>query len=139
MATEQIVLDFLEDVLNQHNGDHAAKYLTEDATWHGGTVGDVSGRDSVAGLLAMVVTSIPDLRADVKDVIVQDDKVVVRLVVSGTQKGDLLGVAASNKPVRWDAVDVYRLEDGKIAEEWAAEDFTAFLRDTGAYKAPWIA
>ena len=139
MATEQIVLDFLEDVLNQHNGDHAAQYFTEDMAWHGGTVGTVSGRDSVAGLLTMVVTSIPDLRADVQDVIVQGDKVVVRLVVTGTHKGDLLGIPASGNAVRWDAVDVYRLQDGKIAEEWAAEDFTAFLRDTGAYKAPWIA
>jgi steroid delta-isomerase-like uncharacterized protein len=138
METEQIVLDFLEDVLNKHNGDHAAQYFTEDVAWHGGTVGTVQGRDSVAGLMAMVVTSIPDLRADVQDVIVQGNKVVVRLVVSGTHKGDLLGIPATGNDVRWDAVDVYRLEDGKIAEEWAAEDFTAFLNDTGAYKAPWI-
>ena len=139
MATEQVVLDFIEDVLNQHNGDHAAHYFTEDMKWHGGTVGTVAGRDSVAGLLTSVVAAIPDLRTDVQDIIVADNKVVVRLVVTGTHKGDLLGIPASGNALRWDAVDVYRLEDGKIAEEWASEDFTAFLRDTGAYRAPWIA
>jgi hypothetical protein len=53
-------------------------------TWHGGTLGTVAGRDNVAGLMTLVVTSIPDLHADVQDIFGQDDKVVVRLVVSGT-------------------------------------------------------
>jgi predicted ester cyclase len=40
--------------------------------------------------------------------------------------------------VRWDAVDIYRLRDGKISEEWAADDLTAILDAVGEYKAPWI-
>jgi steroid delta-isomerase-like uncharacterized protein len=138
MGQEKIVLDFLEDVLNGHNGGHAAQYFTEDMAWHGGTVGTVTGRDAVAGLMTAVVAAIPDLQADVQDMVIQDDKVVARLVVTGTHKGDILGVPASGQQVRWDAIDFYRLEDGKIAEEWAAEDFTAFLNDTGTFKAPWI-
>ena len=138
MGPEKIVLDFIADVLNGHNGDRAGGYFTEDMTWHGGTVGTVTGRDAVAGLMTMVVTAIPDLHAELQDIVVQGDKVVVRLVVNGTQKGDLVGISASGKPVRWDAIDVYRIKNGKIAEEWAAEDFTAFLNDTGTFKAPWI-
>jgi hypothetical protein len=34
--------------------------------------------------------------------------------------------------------DLYRLKDGKISQEWASEDPTAILSDTGTYKAPWI-
>ena len=68
----------------------------------------------------------------------QGNEVVVRLIVTGTQTGNLLGIPASGRPLRWDAVDVYRLKRGKISQEWAAEDLTAILYDTGAYKAPWI-
>ena len=106
--------------------------------WHGGTVGTVAGRDNVAGLMTTVVTSIPDLHAAEQDIFGQGDEVVVRLVVTGTQTGPLLGIPASGRQVRWDATDVYRLRNGKISEEWAAEDFTAILHDTGTYKAPWI-
>lgn len=137
-AGKQVVQAFMRDVLNGHHGDHAARYLTPDMQWHGGTVGTVAGSENVAGLMTAVVTSIPDLHAAVQDIFGHGDEVVVRLVVTGTQKGALLGIPASGRPVRWDAIDVYRLERGKIAEEWAAEDFTAFLNDTGAYKAPWI-
>src|SRR5258708_17988154 len=107
-------------------------------SWHGGTVGTVTGRDNVAGLMTLVVTSIPDLHASVQDIFGRGDEVVVRLVVTGTQSGALLGIPASGRQVRWDAIDLYHLRDGKISEEWAAEDFTAFLNDTGTYKAPWI-
>jgi len=137
-ANKAVVEAFMQDVLNRHRGDHAAKYLTADMQWHGGTVGTVAGRDNVGGLLTTVVTSLPDLHAAQQDIFGQGDKVVVRLVVTGTQTGPLLGIPASGRAVRWDAIDVYRLVGGKIAEEWAAEDFTAFLADTGTYKAPWI-
>ena len=137
-ANKRVVMAFMQDVLNGHRGDHAVRYLTPDMSWHGGTVGTVSGRDNVAGLMTTVVTSIPDLHVEVQDIFGQHDSVVVRLIVTGTQKGPLLGIPASGRPVRWDAIDVYHLQNGKISEEWAGEDFVAFLNDTGTYKAPWI-
>ncbi|HEY3606719.1 MAG TPA: ester cyclase [Pseudonocardiaceae bacterium] len=137
-ANEAVVVAFMRDVLNGHHGDHAATYFTADMQWHGGTVGTVAGRDNVAGLMTTVVTSLPDLHAAPQDIVAKGDEVVVRLVVTGTQTGPLLGIPASGRAVRWDATDLYRLANGKIAEEWAAEDFTAFLADTGTYKAPWI-
>ena len=69
---------------------------------------------------------------------VDGDKVVTRLIVSGTLTGNILGVGPTDKPVSWDAVDLYWVKDGLIAEEWAAEDFTSFLYTTDTYKPPWI-
>ncbi len=100
MGQEKIVLDFMQDVLNGHNGGHAAQYFTEDMAWHGGTVGTVAGRDAVARLMTAVVAAIPDLQADVQDMVIQDDKVVVRLVVTGTQRGDILGVPQRHRHVQ---------------------------------------
>jgi len=137
-ANKRLVLRFVQDVLNEHNGSHAASYLTEDMQFHAGTVGTITGRDNVAGLLSTVVTSIPDLHAAGQDVFGQGNEVVVRVVVSGTQKGPLLGIPATGRHVQWDAIDLYRIERGRISQEWAAEDFTALLNDTGTYKAPWI-
>jgi steroid delta-isomerase-like uncharacterized protein len=137
-ANKALIKRFLQDVLDEHHGGHAAGYLTQDIQFHAGTVGNVTGRDNVAGLLTAVVTAIPDLHASLQDIRADGNEVVVRLVVTGTQTGALLGVPASGRPVRWDAIDLYRIEHGKISQEWAAEDFTAFLNDTGTYKAPWI-
>lgn len=137
-ANKRLVMAFMQDVLDRHNGPHAARYFTAGMQWHGGTVGTVAGRDNVTGLMTTVVTSIPDLHASVQDIFGQGNEVVVRLVVTGTQKGPLLGIPASGRHVQWDAIDLYHIDHGRISEEWAGEDFTAFLNDTGTYKAPWI-
>jgi predicted ester cyclase len=137
-ANKKVVLAFLEDVLADHHGDHAASYFTPDAQFHAGTVGTITGNTNIGGVLNSVVTAVPDLHPALQDIFGQGNEVVVRLVVTGTQTGDLLGIPASGRPLRWDAVDVYQLKGGKISQEWAAEDLTAILNDTGTYKAPWI-
>jgi predicted ester cyclase len=137
-ANIRVVEAFLQDVLDGHHGDHAASYLTKDAQFHAGTVGNFTGRATVAGVLAGIVAAIPDLHANVQDIFGHGDEVVVRLVVSGTQEGPLLGIPATGRHLQWDAIDLYRLKGGKISQEWASEDLTAILNDTGTYKAPWI-
>jgi steroid delta-isomerase-like uncharacterized protein len=137
-ANEQVVEAFLQDVINEHHGDHAANYLNPDMQWSGGTVGTVTGRANVAGLFASVVAAFPDAHITINDIFGQRDQVVVRVVVSGTQEGPILGIPASGRHVQWDGVDVYRLSHGKISNIWAGDDWTAILNDTGTFKAPWI-
>jgi steroid delta-isomerase-like uncharacterized protein len=137
-GNERVVEAFLQDVINEHNGDHAINYLNPDMQWSGGTVGTVTGSTNVAGLFASVVAAFPDAHITINDIFAQGDQVVVRVVVSGTQEGAILGIPASGRFVQWDGVDVYRLSDGKISNIWAGDDWTAILNDTGTFKAPWI-
>jgi steroid delta-isomerase-like uncharacterized protein len=137
-GNERAVEAFLQDVVNEHNGDHAANYMNPNMQWYGGTVGTVTGRANVAGLFAGVVAAFPDAHITINDIFAQGDQVVVRVVVSGTQEGAILGIPASGRFVQWDGVDVYRLSDGKISNIWAGDDWTAILNDTGTFKAPWI-
>jgi steroid delta-isomerase-like uncharacterized protein len=135
---KRIVREFIETAFNKHQADRAADYMTSDIKWHGGTLGTVEGRENFAGLIGAIVAALPDLSNVEQDIIAERDIVSVRAVVEGTHKGDLLGIPASGRHVRWDAVDVYRVADGKIAEEWAADDFLAFVYGVGAYTPPWL-
>lgn len=138
-ANEQEVLAFLRDVINDHHGSHVANYLTADAEWHGGTVGTVKGSAAVSGLFAGVVASLPNSHIVVQDIFGQGNQVAVRVTVSGTQKGALIGIPASGRNIQWTGEDDYTLTDGKISSIWAGDDWTSILNDTGEYKAPWIA
>jgi len=141
-ATEEnkrIVRDFIEAAFNKHQPDKAGEYMTPDIKWHGGTLGTVEGRDNFVGLIGAIVSALPDLRNVELDIIADRDIVSVRAVVDGTHNGDLLGVPASGKHVKWDAIDNYRVVGGKIAEEWAADDLLAFVYGVGAYTPPWLA
>jgi predicted ester cyclase len=89
-------------------------------------------------LLRGFIGALPDLHAAEQDVVAEGDTVAVRFVVEATHEGNLLGIEPTGRRVRWDAVDVYRLKDGRIVEEWAADDALAILHQVGAYTPPWL-
>src|SRR6201994_2455068 len=134
----EIVRAYTARVFNAHAPERASEYVTPDVKWHGGTLGTVEGADNLVGLLRGFIGALPDLNAQEQDIVAQGDTVAVRFVVEATHKGDLLGIAPTGRRVRWDAVDVYRLRDGKISEEWAADDMTAILHQVEAYTPPWL-
>jgi predicted ester cyclase len=128
-----IAREFVARVFNDHQPELAMEYFTPQMTWHGGSLGTISGAENVTGLLRSFIGALPDLNAVEQDIVASDDLVVMWLAVSATHQGDLLGIPATGKPVRWEAVDIYRVEDdGKISEEWAADDMAAFASQLAA-------
>src|SRR5438132_61309 len=109
------VREFVASVFNGHEPDLARKYMTPEVVWHGNTVGTIAGVDTVVAVLGGFIGALPDIHAEEQDVIASDDLVAVRLVVSATQTGDLLGIPASGRAVRWDAVDIYRVTTERSA------------------------
>ena len=138
-ASKKVARDYIDQVFNQHNPGKAADFVTDDVVWHGGGLGDVAGPENLAGLLGTFIGALPDLHAAEQDIIAENDLVLVRLVVTATVRGSLLGVPADGKPVRWAADDVYRVTDGKISEEWAADDVATIMTQIGAFNPPWAA
>jgi predicted ester cyclase len=134
----EIARDYTRRVFNAHNPDLASEFVTPDVRWHGGTLGTVEGVANLVALLRGFIGALPDLHAEEQDIVANGDTVVLRFVVEATHKGELLGIAPTGRKVRWDAVDIYRLKDGKITEEWAADDLTAILHGVGAYTPPWL-
>jgi len=134
----EVARDYVRVVFNGHRPDRARDYCTDDVVWHGNSLGEVGGVDNLTGLLTAFLGALPDLVAEEQDLIASDDLVVVRLVVSATHKGDLLGIPATGRRVQWNAIDIYRVtDDGKISEEWAADDMAAFASQLGAISLPW--
>ncbi|HKG26954.1 MAG TPA: ester cyclase [Thermomicrobiales bacterium] len=71
----------------------------------------------------------PDLRAIVDDEIVEGDKVVQRLVVSGTYRDPLMGAPSTGRRVSWQQVEILRAgPDGRFTERWSYEDRPGLLR-----------
>jgi predicted ester cyclase len=129
---------FLAQVFNGHDAERARDFFTADVVWHGPSIGTVSGVDNIVPLLGAFIGPLSDINAEEQDVIASQDLVALRLVVTATQTGDLLGIPASGRDVRWDAVDIYRVnDDGKISEQWAFEDLAAIGSQLGAFSLPW--
>jgi steroid delta-isomerase-like uncharacterized protein len=137
-ANKKLVRNYTQTVFNEHRTDRASDFLAREVKWHGGTLGTAEGLNNVTALVRGFIAALPDLTASEQDIVAERDTVAVRFVVEATHKGDLLGIPATGRRVRWDAVDVYRVENGKIVEEWASDDMLAVLASVGAYTPPWL-
>jgi predicted ester cyclase len=80
---------------------------------------------------AMYFAAIPDLHATIDDLVSEGDKVVVRYTAEGTQQGQLPGILPSGKHFRISAICIYRLAEGKIAENWEQADMLGLMQQLG--------
>jgi predicted ester cyclase len=59
------------------------------------------------------------------------DTVVTRWTGSGTQTGELLGIAPTDKSVSVDGIWLHRIAGGKIVESWNVWDTLGMLQQLG--------
>ena len=64
------------------------------------------------------IATFPDIHITVEDIIAEGDKTAVRLTAQGTHTGDAMGIAPTNKPVKFTALILIRWKNGKIVEGW---------------------
>jgi predicted ester cyclase len=72
--------------------------------------------------------AVPDLRSDMTQMIVASDRVVVHLHFTGHFTGSLAGKQGKGQAIDFIATDIYRIADGRIAEDWHLEDNLTFLQ-----------
>jgi steroid delta-isomerase-like uncharacterized protein len=97
--------------------------------------GLAGGREGMKQFFVMMRTAFPDLRMAVDDLIAEGDKVVARTTMSGTHKGEFMGMDPSGKQFRVSAIDVIRFADGKAIEHWGLTDAAAMMEQLGAIPA----
>jgi steroid delta-isomerase-like uncharacterized protein len=70
----------------------------------------------------------PDIQAHVEDIFGAGDRVAVRLLFRGTHRDEFQGIPATGRPVEYSSIEIYRIADGLIAEEWICSDIASLMR-----------
>jgi steroid delta-isomerase-like uncharacterized protein len=92
------------------------------AIGHDPSIPGVPGYEAYRQSSMMFQVALPDQHVAVDDMIAETDKVVVRWTATGTHQGDLMGIPATEKQVKYTGITIYRIADGKVAETWWAYD-----------------
>ena len=72
------------------------------------------------------------MKVNLEEVLADDDKVVTRGVFTGTHKGEFMGVPASGASIEVKFMDVWRIRDGRVAENWVRLDQLGLMQQIGA-------
>jgi steroid delta-isomerase-like uncharacterized protein len=92
---------------------------------------DVTGAEAMKQVWATLVRAFPDLHVTVEELIAEDDKVVARNSVTGTQRGEYLGHPPTGRSVTYNEIFILRFAGGRIAETAGVVDVMAQLRQLG--------
>ncbi len=93
---------------------------------------DFKGRDGFVAQVGGFGKLIPDLKWDIKDVMVDGNRIIVRSEASGTPVGPFFGVAPSGKSFRIMTIDIHTIKDGKAITAHHVEDWAGALRQLTA-------
>jgi steroid delta-isomerase-like uncharacterized protein len=108
-------------------------YLAEDFVEHETGPGLEPTKAGTRQLFTMLRAGFPDLRFDAEDVLESGDKVVARARVTGTNKGDFMGIPASGKRIDIQVIDIVRFgADGLAHEHWGVMDMMSLMQQIGA-------
>jgi steroid delta-isomerase-like uncharacterized protein len=97
---------------------------------------ELHSADAFKQVLVAFRAAFRDLKGEFDEPIAEGDRVAVRWTLQGEHRGDLFGIPATNKTVRWSGISIYRLAGGKVVEERGEEDALGLLRQLGVIPMP---
>ncbi len=105
-----------------YNGGDERVYdecYTSDFVHHSKTIHDVArGAAGERESMQRFRVAIPDARFEIVDLTAEDDRVAARLRITGTPTGDFGDITADGRPIHIHGLALFRMRDGRIAEEW---------------------
>jgi steroid delta-isomerase-like uncharacterized protein len=101
----------------------------------GDTEADVRGPAQLKIFVRNLCDALPDIHISIEDIMAEDQKVMVRVVIEGTHLGSGLGVPPTGRRIRIAGIVLVRVSKGKIVEGWNSWDQLGLLRQIGALPA----
>lgn len=122
---------FYEEVFNKGNFALIDEMLAEGFVEHEVFPGLPEGKEGVKQFFTMFRNAFPDLHAKTEMMIAKDDKVVSYIIITGTHKGEFMGMAATDKKINVKGIDIVRFENGKAVEHWGVTDSMTMMQQLG--------
>ena len=132
---EAVVRRFYEEMCNDRKNELAPELFTDDHQFHDPQIPAGAGPDAVAGVISVYQEAVEG-HWHVDDIFSAGDKVAVRWRGTGRHVAEVNGIPATGKDVAVEALSIFRLAGGKIAETWEVWDTLTFLQQIGAVPAP---
>jgi predicted ester cyclase len=119
-----------------------AASITTDEIWapnfvlHTGTGRDIRGLKDYKQWWSENYNAFPDLHFTLDDMVVEGDKVVSRYTMTGTHKGEIMGIPPTNKKVTNWMIEIDHVAGGKLMEGWVRWDTLGLMQQLGVIPTP---
>jgi steroid delta-isomerase-like uncharacterized protein len=129
MNLHQIAHDFFDEIWNKKIESAIDKFIAEGAAGNDPKFG--VGRESFREQWKKWLIAFPDINFEVKEIIAENNSVVSRWTLTGTNTGEFREKPATGKKVSVDGVSIDRIDNGQVASGFDAWDELGLLKQLG--------
>ena len=119
------------DIMGSGDLDELDELAHPDFVDHNPDPGQVPGIAGVKEAFRATRAAFPDLKAVPKAMYVDGDTVISRVRITGTHKGDFIGIPATGSSIDVEVIDIVRIVDGKAKERWGIFDAMTMMQQLG--------
>ena len=131
-----VVRRLYEEVWNRRKLEVVNELISPSHALQGPTIfGSSIGPEAYKRQVSRFLKAYPDLHWAIEDTIAETDKVVACWTLSGTHKGDFMGVPATNKKVCVGGITIHHIAGGKIMDSHSNWDALGMMQQLGAVPA----
>jgi predicted ester cyclase len=94
------------------------------------------GIEGIKEMVTNLKNGLPDIEFNIGDQIAERNKVVTRYTIGGTHQGELFGIPATGKQVKWTVTATMTVANGKIQEAWLNWDQWGLMEQLGEVPQP---
>ena len=131
-----VIRRLFEEVYNGQNFDVLNELVADDVANHSATDEHKHGIEGFRHVMEWGADLMPDGRYELIDMIAEGEMVACRVMVSGTQEGEVFGIPPTGKSFTAEHVHWHRVADGKLVERWAVRDDLGTLIQLGIIDPP---
>lgn len=95
--------------------------------------GQQPGRDGIKPVFRMFRTALPDLVLTIENTIAEADRAAVRLRMTGTHTGPLMGIAPTGKAINIVIHEFHEFTGDRLSRTWHLEDLLGMFTQIGTW------
>ncbi|WP_104062468.1 ester cyclase [Arthrobacter sp. 4R501] len=132
-----LIQRFYKEIIEGGNLSLIDELATDDYVDHEEALpGQPPGKDGVRYFVNAIRTAFPDIKVKTMEASLADGNMeACHVILTGTHRGEMAGMAATGKSVEFGTTDIIRVEDGKVAEHWGTTDNLSLMQQLGAIPA----
>ena len=119
------------EAINSGNLEKLRDLVAQDVKEHDPAPNQGPGPQGYIDFFTMMRNAFPDMKVDVEKLVADEDNVAFAYTLSGTHKGDFMGLSGTNTPIKVRGMQISRFKDGKMVERWGSSDELGILKQIG--------